>query len=57
VHTEKETIEVTGEQAQVEICGGGETIKQRRDSIQDEHCYGASQCVAVKVVTMSIPAV
>ena len=38
--TEQQTVEIAREQAQVEICGGGETIEQRRDGIQNEHRYG-----------------
>jgi hypothetical protein len=42
-HTEQETVEIAGEEAQVEIGGGGETIEQRRDGVQDEHRYGVAE--------------
>jgi hypothetical protein len=44
--TEKETVEIAGEEAQVEIGGGCETIEQRRDGVQNEHRLGLpSHCV------------
>jgi hypothetical protein len=49
MRTEKQAIKVAGEQANVEICGGGETVDQRRDGVQDEHRCGARsvQCVVI----------
>jgi hypothetical protein len=49
MRTEKQAIKVTGEQANVEICGGGETVDQRRDGVQDKHRCGARsvQCVVI----------
>ena len=57
MRTKKETEKVAGEQAQVEIRGGGETIKQGRDGVQDEHRYGAGQRAADQVATIPAPAV